>query len=75
MAPEVVLAEYKDSEQPYYDQKIDVWAVGKFISRLLIISRFEYNNLPSKNLGNINISINIFYYYCSFVLEVLKKLG
>ncbi|CAI6355450.1 unnamed protein product [Macrosiphum euphorbiae] len=28
MAPEVVLAEYKDSEQPYYDQKIDVWAVG-----------------------------------------------
>jgi len=36
MAPEVVLAEYKDSssEEPsYYDQKIDVWAVGKFVSR------------------------------------------
>lgn len=33
MAPEVVLAEYKDSsgEQTYYDQKIDVWAVGKYV--------------------------------------------
>jgi len=31
MAPEVVLTEYKDSsgEQPYYDEKVDVWSVGK----------------------------------------------
>lgn len=31
MAPEVVLAGYKDSlgEQSQYDERIDVWAVGK----------------------------------------------
>jgi len=36
MAPEVILAENKDNsdEVPYYDQKIDVWAVGKFVKGL-----------------------------------------
>lgn len=35
MAPEVVMAEYKDNsgEQPFYDKKIDVWAVGEFVTR------------------------------------------
>lgn len=35
MAPEVVLAEYKDisGQTPFYDKKIDVWSVGKFVSK------------------------------------------
>lgn len=49
MAPEVVLAEYKDSsgEQPYYDQKIDVWAIGKCViikDKMFCILKYQKKN-------------------------------